>query len=398
MNSTTNDSKVESSTKRGSKKVNHDDRKNTKPDSSLEQRIEKKILDIINKEKKNTSKINNEVMKLIDREVIIEYCSNQKVNAKSFLNKYLNIIKFLIKENRELRIGKEIDRNELIQKDKLIDKLQNELIEKENSINDLIQKYENTGKEESSNFDSFQRSNEGIITEHKNKKEDYINGINESTGIKNTKSKVMPFQKNSTFLTKNSFCSFTLENEKITKEDSCIQEIDSLLKNKKSNFESILDLSNVCEMKYRKTSEYSSKIEEECKQISSSLSQKEFKTNVNVKELMNHLSYNTPTISDGRYMEPFTSKHDNEEIYMVQSKKNRENELEQKSKGPKNVDNGNEQKELEMVDTENNIEQCKESKSYISKIETKSETDSDDKTNDDLENIMTTIIKLRKQN
>ncbi|CRG97755.1 conserved Plasmodium protein, unknown function [Plasmodium gallinaceum] len=104
----------------------------------LNQKIEEKI----KKEKKNNNKINNEVMKLINKEVIIDYCTNQKSNAKLILNRYLNIIKYLMKEN--LNLKKIIERNKLedAQKDDIIIKHENELKKKNDIINDLINKLE----------------------------------------------------------------------------------------------------------------------------------------------------------------------------------------------------------------------------------------------------------------
>lgn len=42
-------------------------------------------------------------MKLINKELIIDYTTNQKVNAKLMLNKYLNVINYLMKENINLK-------------------------------------------------------------------------------------------------------------------------------------------------------------------------------------------------------------------------------------------------------------------------------------------------------
>ncbi|ETW15606.1 hypothetical protein PFAG_03827 [Plasmodium falciparum Santa Lucia] len=93
-----------------------------------------KLQEKVKEEKKNNNKINNDVMKLINKELIIDYTTNQKVNAKLMLNKYLNVINYLMKENINLKKKIENIKVEYMQKNDMIDHYEKELKEKNEII------------------------------------------------------------------------------------------------------------------------------------------------------------------------------------------------------------------------------------------------------------------------
>ncbi|CAA9990979.1 conserved Plasmodium protein, unknown function [Plasmodium knowlesi strain H] len=101
--------------------------------------IRKKLQERSQEGRRNDSKIHNQVHKLINKEIIIDYDTNEKVNAKIILNKYLNIITHLTKENINLKkiiekIKLQNDKNESI-----LTKYEHELKTK----NDIIAKITN---------------------------------------------------------------------------------------------------------------------------------------------------------------------------------------------------------------------------------------------------------------
>nr|SPJ13443.1 conserved Plasmodium protein, unknown function [Plasmodium sp. DRC-Itaito] len=93
-----------------------------------------KLQEKVKEEKKNNNKINNDVMKLINKELIIDYTTNQKVNAKLMLNKYLNVINYLMKENINLKKKIENIKDACIQKNDIIVHYEKELKEKDEII------------------------------------------------------------------------------------------------------------------------------------------------------------------------------------------------------------------------------------------------------------------------
>ncbi|SCQ17005.1 conserved Plasmodium protein, unknown function [Plasmodium ovale] len=94
-------------------------------DRKLSCLVNKKLQERTKAEKKNSSRIHSEVEKIISKEIILDYSTNQKVNVKFILNKYLSIITYLTKENLNLK--------------KIIEKNKSE----NDKINDTIIRYEN---------------------------------------------------------------------------------------------------------------------------------------------------------------------------------------------------------------------------------------------------------------
>ncbi|SOV23732.1 conserved Plasmodium protein, unknown function [Plasmodium sp. DRC-Itaito] len=111
-----------------------------------------KLQEKVKEEKKSNNKINNDVMKLINKELIIDYSTNQKVNAKLLLNKYLNVINYLMKENINLKKKIENLKVGCIQKNDIIVHYEKELKEKneiiiklkKNISPDMLQECDNT--------------------------------------------------------------------------------------------------------------------------------------------------------------------------------------------------------------------------------------------------------------
>ncbi|SBS92502.1 conserved Plasmodium protein, unknown function [Plasmodium malariae] len=102
--------------------------------------VSKKLQEKVIEGKKYDSKIHNDVMKLINNEIVLDYSTNQKVNSKYILNKYLSIITRLMKENLNLKKKIETIKLENGRKDDTIIKYENELRKKNDIINKLPNK------------------------------------------------------------------------------------------------------------------------------------------------------------------------------------------------------------------------------------------------------------------
>ncbi|GAW83568.1 hypothetical protein, conserved [Plasmodium gonderi] len=111
--------------------------------------INKKIQERAQEGRKNDKKVHNEVHKLINKEIILDYNTNEKVNVKFILSKYLNIITYLTKENINLKKILEKIKLENNKKESIIIKYEHEL----RSKNDIIQKLINTSGTATSEVD-----------------------------------------------------------------------------------------------------------------------------------------------------------------------------------------------------------------------------------------------------
>lgn len=154
---------------------------------TIEEKIEKKILDILKEEKKNTSKINNEVMKLLENEVIIDYCTNNKVNAKSFINKYLHVIHYLMEKNVQLQKKEEQLKSENLQKELCICEMQKEIRKKDEQIEKLTNKIEHNNLPDNDMRISYESSQNTI--EEKRKTNDNTCMLNRDKNMKNENEK-----------------------------------------------------------------------------------------------------------------------------------------------------------------------------------------------------------------
>ncbi|CAG9472256.1 unnamed protein product [Plasmodium vivax] len=115
--------------------------KNKNKSKNTSATIRKKLQERAQEGRKNDSKIHIEVQKLINKEIIIDYDTNEKVNAKFILNKYLNIITHLTKEN--IKLKKTIEKIKLQNdvNESTLTKYEHELKTKNDIIGKITNKY-----------------------------------------------------------------------------------------------------------------------------------------------------------------------------------------------------------------------------------------------------------------
>ncbi|CXJ20974.1 conserved Plasmodium protein, unknown function [Plasmodium berghei] len=126
--------------------------------------VNKKLQDKIKENKNSNVKVHNEAMKLINKEVILNYSTNKIVNSKFILNKYLNIISYLTKENLNLKkqIKKYVDENN--KKNDIIMQYENEIKNKNDIINKITEKAQlDLSKKEINNIDNKNSHSKDIV-------------------------------------------------------------------------------------------------------------------------------------------------------------------------------------------------------------------------------------------
>ncbi|SOV79271.1 conserved Plasmodium protein, unknown function [Plasmodium sp. gorilla clade G3] len=163
-----------------------------------------KLQEKVREEKKNNNKINNDVMKLINKELIIDYTTNQKVNAKLILNKYLNVINYLMKENINLKKKIENIKVDYIKKNDIIVHYEKELKEKneiiiklkKNISPDTLQECEKTYED-----NNYRMEHNDITIDHIEKNK-YILSIKRDTENNINNNKITPYNINHTLFNK----------------------------------------------------------------------------------------------------------------------------------------------------------------------------------------------------
>ncbi|CRH02615.1 conserved Plasmodium protein, unknown function [Plasmodium relictum] len=191
--------------------------------------LNKKIEEKIREEKRDNNKISNEVMKLINKEIITDYCTNKKENAKLILNKYLNIIKYLMKENLNLKKIIETNKLENVRKNDIITNYENEL-RKKSDIIDSINKLGIDALKENIKICDNSKVHEGamLILENDNsskvKLENLIDSVQKNNSPINNENKE-----------NNYFISYYL-NSNIEEKDKFIENTSFNYKNKNSKF------------------------------------------------------------------------------------------------------------------------------------------------------------------
>ncbi|KEG04081.1 conserved Plasmodium protein, unknown function [Plasmodium vinckei vinckei] len=126
--------------------------------------VNKKLQDKIKENKNNNVKVHNEAMKLINKEVILDYSTNKIVNGKFILNKYLNIISYLTKENLNLKkqIKKYADENN--KKNDIILQYENEIKNKNDIIDKITENVQlDLSKKEVDNIDNKKIHSKDIV-------------------------------------------------------------------------------------------------------------------------------------------------------------------------------------------------------------------------------------------
>ncbi|SCN63176.1 conserved Plasmodium protein, unknown function [Plasmodium chabaudi chabaudi] len=126
--------------------------------------VNKKLQDKIKENRNSNVKVHNEAMKLINKEVILDYSTNKIVNGKFILNKYLNIISYLTKENLNLKkqIKKYTDENN--KKNDIILQYENEIKNKNDIINKITENVQlDLSKKEVNNIDNKKAQSKDIV-------------------------------------------------------------------------------------------------------------------------------------------------------------------------------------------------------------------------------------------
>ncbi|CAD2104905.1 conserved Plasmodium protein, unknown function [Plasmodium vinckei brucechwatti] len=126
--------------------------------------VNKKLQDKIKENRNSNVKVHNEAMKLINKEVILDYSTNKIVNGKFILNKYLNIISYLTKENLNLKkqIKKYVDENN--KKNDIILQYENEIKNKNDIIDKITENVQlDLSKKEVDNIDNKKIHSKDIV-------------------------------------------------------------------------------------------------------------------------------------------------------------------------------------------------------------------------------------------
>ncbi|CAD2104774.1 conserved Plasmodium protein, unknown function [Plasmodium vinckei lentum] len=126
--------------------------------------VNKKLQDKIKENRNSNVKVHNEAMKLINKEVILDYSTNKIVNGKFILNKYLNIISYLTKENLNLKkqIKKYVDENN--KKNDIILQYENEIKNKNDIIDKITENVQlDLSKKEVDNIDNKKTHSKDIV-------------------------------------------------------------------------------------------------------------------------------------------------------------------------------------------------------------------------------------------